>query len=46
MQFNMVLSKNILAIRLYEKLGFNIIGTIPQSVRNRDGSYQDGYIWA
>lgn len=44
MQFNMVLSQNVIATKLYQKLGFNIIGTIPQAVRNPDGSYQDGYI--
>lgn len=44
MQFNMVLSKNTLAIKLYKKLGFSIVGTIPQAVRNPDGSYQDGYV--
>lgn len=44
MQFNMVLSQNVTAIKLYQKLGFNRIGTIPQAIRNPDGSYQDGYI--
>lgn len=44
MQFNMVLSQNTTAIKLYQKIGFKIIGTIPQGVRNPDGSYQDGYI--
>lgn len=44
MQFNMVLSQNALAVKLYEKLGFNIVGIIPQAVRNPDGSYQDGYV--
>lgn len=44
MQFNMVLSQNISAIRLYQKLGFNIVGTLPRAVRNPDGSYQDGYV--
>jgi DNA-binding MarR family transcriptional regulator/L-amino acid N-acyltransferase YncA len=44
MQFNMVLSQNKLAVKLYERLGFNIIGTIPQAVRNPDGSFQDGYV--
>lgn len=43
-QFNMVLSQNTLAVKLYEKLGFNIIGTLPQAVRNPDGNYQDGYV--
>jgi L-amino acid N-acyltransferase YncA len=31
MQFNMVLSQNTIAVRLYEKLGFNIIGTLPHA---------------
>ncbi len=44
MQFNMVLSENILAVKLYERLGFNIVGTIPQAVRNPDGGFQDGYV--
>lgn len=44
MQFNMVLSQNQLAIQLYKKLGFNIVGIIPQAVRNSDGSFQDGYV--
>lgn len=44
MQFNMVLSKNTLAVNLYKKLGFQIIGTIPDAIRNRDGSYQDGHV--
>lgn len=44
MQFNMVFSENTLAIKLYEKLGFDIIGTIPNAIRNPDGSFQDGHI--
>jgi ribosomal protein S18 acetylase RimI-like enzyme len=44
MQFNMVLSRNTIAIKLYEKLGFATIGSIPEAVRNPDGSYQDGYV--
>lgn len=44
MQFNMVLSENIHAIKLYQKLGFGIIGTIPKAIRKPDGSYQEGYI--
>lgn len=44
MQFNMVLSQNTLAVKLYERLGFNIAGTLPQAVRNSDGSFQDGYV--
>ncbi len=44
MQFNMVLSQNRLAVKLYERLGFNVVGTIPQAVRNPDGGFQDGYV--
>ena len=44
MQFNLVLSENRQAVRLYQKMEFNIIGTVPQSVRNQDGTFQDGYI--
>jgi ribosomal protein S18 acetylase RimI-like enzyme len=44
MQFNMVLSQNTIAIKLYEKLGFKTAGTIPQAIRNPNGSYQDGYV--
>lgn len=44
MQFNMVLSQNKLAVKLYERLGFSVIGTLPQAIRNPDGSYQDGYL--
>lgn len=44
MQFNMVLSQNIPARKLYEKLGFRVIGTVPDAIRNPDGSFQDTYI--
>jgi len=44
MQFNMVLSQNTLAVRLYERLGFSVVGIIPQAVRNPSGNYQDGYV--
>ncbi len=44
LQFNMVFSQNVSAIKLYQKLGFNIIGTTPKAIRNPDGSYQEGYI--
>lgn len=44
MQYNMVLSQNIPAVKLYEKLGFTRAGILPDALRNPDGSYQDGYI--
>jgi L-amino acid N-acyltransferase YncA len=43
-QLNVVLSQNLPAIHLYKKLGFHIIGTIPQAIRTPNGSYQAGYI--
>lgn len=44
MQFNMVLSENSVATKLYQKLGFETIGTIPNAIRKPDESYQAGYI--
>ena len=44
MQYNMVLSQNLPAVNLYKKLGFSIIGTIPNAIRNPNGSYQSGYV--
>lgn len=44
MQFNMVLSQNVVALKLYQKLGFQIIGALPKAIRNTDGTYQEGYI--
>ena len=44
MQFNMVLSQNNRAIQLYQKLGFSIVGTIPDAIHHDDGSFQDGYV--
>ena len=44
MQFNMVLSQNLIALKLYEKLGFKTVGSIPHAIRNPDGSYQAGYV--
>lgn len=44
MQFNMVLSQNRIAVNLYRKLGFDIVGTLAEAVRNPDGSFQEGYV--
>lgn len=41
LQFNAVLSTNIGAIHLYQKLGFVQLGTIPGGFLMKDGSYQD-----
>ncbi len=35
MQFNYVVGTNTVAIRLYEKLGFAIVGTLPKAFRRK-----------
>jgi ribosomal protein S18 acetylase RimI-like enzyme len=44
MQFNSVVSSNSIAVRLWEKLGFTIIGTIPDAYRHPKLGYVDSYI--
>lgn len=41
LQFNAVVSKNTAAIRLYEKLGFEHIGTVREGYCRPDGCYED-----
>jgi ribosomal protein S18 acetylase RimI-like enzyme len=41
LQFNAVVCTNAAAIRLYERLGFHPLGTIPGGFRNADGQYLD-----
>jgi len=41
LQFNAVVETNLPARRLYEKLGFIQLGTIPGGFRMKDGSYQN-----
>jgi RimJ/RimL family protein N-acetyltransferase len=41
MQFNAVVSTNLTAIHLYEKLGFIRLGVIPEGFLLGDGSYTD-----
>ncbi len=41
LQFNAVVSTNTPALKLYSKLGFTQLGTIPQGFRRKDGSYAD-----
>ena len=41
LQFNAVVSTNLPALKLYEKLGFVQLGTIPCGFRRKDGSYAD-----
>ena len=41
LQFNAVVATNTRARRLYEKLGFTQLGTIPGGFRSKDGRYED-----
>ncbi len=41
LQFNAVVETNIHARRLYEKIGFKQLGTIPDGFRKKDGSYEN-----
>lgn len=41
MQFNAVVASNTAAIKLYEKIGFRGLGTVPGAYRHNDGSYED-----
>lgn len=41
LQFNAVVATNLRARRLYEKLGFVPLGTIPKGFRMKDGHYED-----
>ena len=42
--FNLVFSENVVARRLWDKLGFKELGVIPGAVRKNDGTYQDAMI--
>lgn len=41
LQFNAVVSTNLRALKLYKKLGFVQLGTIPNGFLMKDGTYQD-----
>ncbi|WP_428036029.1 N-acetyltransferase family protein [Amphritea sp.] len=44
MQFNSVVSTNEVAVQLWQKLGFNIIGTIPKGYKHGKLGYVDSYV--
>ena len=41
LQFNAVVANNHSALRLYKKLGFTRIGTVPGGFRLKDGRFED-----
>ena len=44
MQFNIVVSTNEPAIRLWRSLGFEIVGTVPEGFRLTDGRFVDHHV--
>jgi L-amino acid N-acyltransferase YncA len=44
MQFNFVVSTNKSAVRLWEDLGFKIVGTLPGAFRHPEKGYVDVYV--
>ena len=44
MQFNIVVSTNVVAVKLWQKCGFRIIGTIPKGFNHVQLGYVDAYI--
>lgn len=44
MQFNSVVSTNEIAVKLWEKLGYNIIGTIPKAYQHKKLGLVDSFI--
>jgi ribosomal protein S18 acetylase RimI-like enzyme len=44
MQFNLVVSSNMTAVRLWQSLGFNIIGIVPEAFAHAELGLVDAYI--
>ncbi|MEW8032735.1 MAG: GNAT family N-acetyltransferase [Candidatus Thiodiazotropha endolucinida] len=44
MQFNLVVSTNEGAIRLWKKLGFQVIGTLPKAFKSKSAGYVDALV--
>jgi L-amino acid N-acyltransferase YncA len=44
MQFNFVVSTNEPAVRLWQQLGFKIVGTLPAVFRHREKGFVDAYV--
>jgi ribosomal protein S18 acetylase RimI-like enzyme len=44
MQFNLVVSTNEPAVRLWQQLGFEIVGTLPGAFRHPEKGWVDAYV--
>ena len=44
LQFNMVVATNAHALRLWEKLGMRVVGTVPGAFRRPDGGFDDAFV--
>jgi RimJ/RimL family protein N-acetyltransferase len=44
MQFNMVVSTNRRAVELWKRMGFTIVGTLPEAFRHPTFGYVDAYV--
>lgn len=44
MQFNFVVETNARAVRLWQDLGFGVVGRLPLAFRRPDGSYTDALV--
>lgn len=43
-QYNIVVSTNDIAVRLWQRHGFKIVGTLPKAFRHKELGYVDAYV--
>jgi len=43
-QFNLVFANNLASLKLWQSLGFEVVGRTPRAVRLGDGEYVDALI--
>jgi ribosomal protein S18 acetylase RimI-like enzyme len=44
MQYNLVVSTNAGAVKLWQDLGFEIIGTLPKAFNHREKGFVDAFV--
>ena len=44
MQFNLVVSTNARAVRLWHKLGFETVGALPQAFHHKELGFVDAFV--